>query len=98
MLRDRVYTLEDALNAVREASARNAPRPILLLEESFPKRGITAPCSIVLRDTGGHHPYVTHWRNDSDKGHNGGHYFDDLAKAVDDFNERVQRERRNHRD
>jgi hypothetical protein len=100
MLRDKIYTLQEAINAATEAAANKAKTPIILLGESFPKRGITAPCTIVLRDMGedSHHRYVTHWRNDTDQGHTGGHYFEDLDKAVADFNERVQRERKNHRD
>lgn len=69
----------------------------ILKEHNFPKRGMTAKGSVVLRDLGEGRPhrYATHWRNEGEPNnvfHVYGHYFADLGEAEKDFAARVRKE------
>jgi hypothetical protein len=40
---------------------------------------------IVLRNIGGHHPFVTHLYNSQEGGYSSGHYFAGYTEALNDF-------------
>lgn len=74
----------------------------ILQQKSYPKDSATVPISVVIRQgLPGRTPFATHLRDDSlpeGMGYFWGHYFDDLDKAISDYQDRQAALDRQYRD